>query len=343
MADEPALDDLRPLLGRPVQDRDGTRLGIVEAIFVDRDTQVPEWLGVAAAAGATGRHVVPLGRADTSGAAVIVPFSRAEVEASGVVDEDEISPGTERRLYDHYGIPASAERSSSLLPDEGATDAGTAPETLGATSEAPERVDLDETLPVSAPTAGRLRRWVDEQPAPTEETLVVPVEPVAADVPPVAAEPAVPDAATPAVEPSLVPPPPPRTYEPAPEWSAPPPERPRRTAGIVALAAVASMLALLLLRRRRWLPETGPRTVGAAWRGRRAVEQSAERARRRPFRARRAAEKAGRAAGGRGRAGVGLVRLIGRRGLTRARDAGLAVTGDEGDTATRGGRGPGSD
>jgi len=102
---------------RDVVDRDGESIGRLEDVYLDDATREPEWLLVHT--GLFGRHLtfVPVADARPDGEDVRVAFSKLLVK-----DAPRIEPGgsltqeEEARLYRHYGLAFSAERSATLLP-----------------------------------------------------------------------------------------------------------------------------------------------------------------------------------------------------------------------------------
>jgi stress response protein YsnF/sporulation protein YlmC with PRC-barrel domain len=101
------IQELAAAQGRAVVDSDGTRLGDVDAIYYDNETEEPEWIGIATGFIATNRVVVPAQSATVDGDAVRVPYDEATVKAAPTIDGDEISPELERNLYRHYGLDYS--------------------------------------------------------------------------------------------------------------------------------------------------------------------------------------------------------------------------------------------
>jgi sporulation protein YlmC with PRC-barrel domain len=86
--------------GRKVEDRDGSKLGRLEHVYLDHGTNRPTW-GIVKA----GRkhHFVPLHDASAGEKAIQVPADKSHVRAAPTVPADrELSPDTESRLSDHY-------------------------------------------------------------------------------------------------------------------------------------------------------------------------------------------------------------------------------------------------
>jgi hypothetical protein len=100
--------------GKVLLDGRSLPIGTITRVYSDDDTGLPEWattkLGEATV-------FVPLKDAVEEDGQIHVPVHRdAVAKAPLVVDRDHISPEEEARLYRHYGIPYSPERSRSGLP-----------------------------------------------------------------------------------------------------------------------------------------------------------------------------------------------------------------------------------
>lgn len=143
--------ELSGLIGRTVIDGSGNKIGKVDSVYVDDQTDKPEWLGVAT--GLFGSHVsfVPLASAATRGDAVAVPYTKDQVKDAPHVDPDEaLSEQEEARIYRHYGLEYSEARSDTGLP-EGATD--------DAMTRSEEELRVGKTPRERGRV--RLRKWVE--------------------------------------------------------------------------------------------------------------------------------------------------------------------------------------
>ncbi len=96
------VDRLAQLRGAPVFDSAGDKIGKVEEIFYDYESNQPEWIGLGTGFFGTKRVLVPVRDASIAGDGVSVPYSKDVVKDAPDVDGDEISPETERELYAHY-------------------------------------------------------------------------------------------------------------------------------------------------------------------------------------------------------------------------------------------------
>jgi sporulation protein YlmC with PRC-barrel domain len=97
--------DPRSLIGCKAFDRDGTRIGTVDEVYLDDATGVPEWAAVRT--GLFGRDAfVPLEPSEVVDDALRVPFERSLIRrAPGFGVGRHLSPEQEMELYRHYGLP----------------------------------------------------------------------------------------------------------------------------------------------------------------------------------------------------------------------------------------------
>jgi uncharacterized protein (TIGR02271 family) len=106
--------------GASVLDQEGTKIGAVEDIYVDRKTEEPEWVVVKT--GLLGNRVnfVPLRDASMRGEDLLVPYDKKMVSAAPSVDADgELSQEEEAELYSYYGFEYSEHHSDTGLPEGG--------------------------------------------------------------------------------------------------------------------------------------------------------------------------------------------------------------------------------
>ena len=110
--------------GQELMDRGGEKIGRIEEIYLDTETNKPEWALVNTGLFGTKSTFVPIREASEAGGGLQVPFDKATVKDAPRVDAGgELSQEQEAALYRHYGMQYSEARSQSGLP-EGA--AGTA-------------------------------------------------------------------------------------------------------------------------------------------------------------------------------------------------------------------------
>ena len=111
--------------GYELIDRDGDKIGTIGEIYLDHETNEPEWATVKTGLFGTRQTFVPIRDAISEGEIVRVPFEKSHVKDAPNVDpEQQLSQAEERELYDHYGVGYSQERSGSQLPEAGSARAG---------------------------------------------------------------------------------------------------------------------------------------------------------------------------------------------------------------------------
>jgi uncharacterized protein (TIGR02271 family) len=101
----PDIDTVRTWEGRTMLDRDGNRIGPIDAIYLDDRTGQPEWALVNTGLFGTKSSFVPLAQATQSGEEVRVPYDKQLVKDAPRVDPDRhLSEAEERQLWRHYGL-----------------------------------------------------------------------------------------------------------------------------------------------------------------------------------------------------------------------------------------------
>src|SRR5918994_1336764 len=101
----PDIDTVRSWEGRTLIDRDGSRIGSIDAIYLDDDTGQPEWALVNTGLFGTKASFVPLAQATQTDQDVRVPYDKQLVKDAPRVDPDgHLSEAEERQLWRHYGL-----------------------------------------------------------------------------------------------------------------------------------------------------------------------------------------------------------------------------------------------
>jgi uncharacterized protein (TIGR02271 family) len=101
----PDLDTIRGWEGRTLVDRDGGRVGSIDAIYLDDQTGQPEWALVNTGLFGTKSSFVPLAQATQTGDDIVVPYDKQLVKDAPRVDPDgQLSEAEERQLWRHYGL-----------------------------------------------------------------------------------------------------------------------------------------------------------------------------------------------------------------------------------------------
>jgi len=97
-------EDVLSWRGQDLYDNDGDKIGKIEEIYLDAETDQPEWAVVTTGLFGTKQTFVPIGDATQSGGTVRVPFEKSTVKDAPNIDADgRLSQEEERALYQHYG------------------------------------------------------------------------------------------------------------------------------------------------------------------------------------------------------------------------------------------------
>jgi sporulation protein YlmC with PRC-barrel domain len=101
----PDIDAVRSWQGRTLVDRDGNRIGTIDAIYLDDQTGQPEWALANTGLFGTRSTLVPLVQAAQTGDEVQVPYDKQLVKDAPRIDPDQhLSEAEEQRLWRHYGL-----------------------------------------------------------------------------------------------------------------------------------------------------------------------------------------------------------------------------------------------
>ena len=135
------------LAGRTVVDRDGRKVGRLEEIYLDRETDRPAWAALHTGLFGLRRTFVPLAGARAAGDDVQVPWPEDLIKHAPGADPDvTLSEEEEDQLYRHYGM-AGPESTAVGGSEGGAASEGRAgpsaavPAPQAASSDHAERTD----------------------------------------------------------------------------------------------------------------------------------------------------------------------------------------------------------
>jgi uncharacterized protein (TIGR02271 family) len=152
--------------GRTAVDADGTKIGTVEEVYLDADTNQPEWLAVKTGLFGSNISFVPIADATDAGGDVRVPYSKDQVKDAPHAEADgQLSQEQEGQLYRHYGLDYSESRSDTGLAEGtagGPTPQGS-PGVVGNDVSGPEtddaitRSEEELTVGTARREAGRVR------------------------------------------------------------------------------------------------------------------------------------------------------------------------------------------
>jgi uncharacterized protein (TIGR02271 family) len=118
----PDMTDAYHWQGRTLVGSDGEKIGKISEIYEDPQTGKPEWATVSSGLFGTKSNFVPLAGASPAGEDVRAQVTKDQVkDAPGVEADGELSEQEEQRLFEHYGVPYTAEGSTTA---QGAPQAG---------------------------------------------------------------------------------------------------------------------------------------------------------------------------------------------------------------------------
>jgi sporulation protein YlmC with PRC-barrel domain len=155
--------------GRTVVDTDGGKLGKIEEIYFDMETDRPEWALINTGMFAGKSSFMPLEGATSDGEQVLAPYGKDQVKDAPRVDPDGVlSQPEEAELYRHYGVDYGESRSDSGLP-EGASAVGSGERGVGAGQRRLKKHVVSERVIGQMP-AERDIVVVEPEPAETDGT-----------------------------------------------------------------------------------------------------------------------------------------------------------------------------
>jgi uncharacterized protein (TIGR02271 family) len=128
----PQTQDILSYRGQELRGTDGEKIGTIDEIYLDTETNAPEWALVNTGLFGTKSSFVPIRDATPGDDGVTVPYDKSTVKDAPNVDPDgQLSQREEAELYRHYGLEYSESRSDTGLP-EGGAGSGTTTGTAGA-------------------------------------------------------------------------------------------------------------------------------------------------------------------------------------------------------------------
>ena len=164
----PSSETAQGWLGRVMVDRDSNKIGEVVDIYLDNETDRPEWAVVRTGLFGLRSTFVPLADAREVGDELQVPHQRLQVKQAPNIDPDgHLSEIEEAELYRHYGLDYD-----TVTLDSGAPADQTLAEPAGQTHK-PERTDQAGATAthIPEPARGLADTGMDAQPAtPASET-----------------------------------------------------------------------------------------------------------------------------------------------------------------------------
>ncbi|MDA0171416.1 PRC and DUF2382 domain-containing protein [Solirubrobacter taibaiensis] len=171
-------NDILSWRGQDLLDSSGDKIGKIEEIYLDADTDAPEWALVTTGMFGTKQSFVPIEGATTSDDGISVPFEKATVKDAPKIEPDgALSPQEEDELYRHYGrgdVDVDTVRNTSGSDTTAGERGGPGQDTSGPnTDDAMTRSEEELRVGTTEREAGkvRLKKYVVED----EVTKTVPV------------------------------------------------------------------------------------------------------------------------------------------------------------------------
>jgi hypothetical protein len=169
----PDTETVRTWQGRTLLDRDGSRIGTIDAIYLDDRTGRPEWALVNTGLFGTKASFVPLVQAFQSDNDVLVPYDKQLVRDAPRVDVDQrLSEAEEQQLWRHYGLDYDTTDRSVATGRNAASRGTVGRDVSGPTTDDAMTRSEEELRVGTAPRERgrvRLRKYVTTEPDISEE------------------------------------------------------------------------------------------------------------------------------------------------------------------------------
>jgi uncharacterized protein (TIGR02271 family) len=165
------VDTVRGWQGRAMVDRDGDKVGTIDAIYVDDQTGEPEWALVNTGLFGTRSTFVPIAQASSHRDQVQVPYEKQRIKDAPNIDPDgHLSAREEQELWRHYGLDDDAAGTTTGYADRDAVGRDVSGPT---TDDAMTRSEEELRVGTQARERGRarLRKYVVTEP----QQVTVPV------------------------------------------------------------------------------------------------------------------------------------------------------------------------
>jgi uncharacterized protein (TIGR02271 family) len=151
------------LTGRTVIDADGDKVGTVFDVYIDNDTDQPEWLAISTGLFGNKVSFAPIAGAALVGDDLQIGYPKDLVKDAPKADADgELSPDEEADLYAHYGRTTGVAQGigeDAAIGGEGHDTSG--PETDDAMTRSEE--ELDVSTRTQQVGKARLRKWIETE------------------------------------------------------------------------------------------------------------------------------------------------------------------------------------
>jgi uncharacterized protein (TIGR02271 family) len=177
------VDTIRSWQGRAMVDRDGDRIGEIDAIYIDDQTGEPEWALVNTGFFGSRSTFVPIAQATARGDQVQVPYEKQRVkDAPNMEPDGHLSEQEEQELWRHYGLEYGGYAAAGTTGDTDTARATTYEDrdTVGRDVSGPTTDDAmtrsEEELQVGTQTRERGRARLRKQVTTEQQTVTVPVQ-----------------------------------------------------------------------------------------------------------------------------------------------------------------------
>ena len=168
----PDVDTVRSWQGATLVDRDGDRVGTIEAIYLDHQSGEPEWALVNTGLFASRSTFVPIAQASASGDQVQVPYDKQLIKDAPSMDPDgHLSEAEEQQLWRHYGLDYGNGHETM-----GDADRGTVGRDLSGPTTDEAMTRSEEELRVGTETRERGRARLRKYVVTEEQQVTVPVQ-----------------------------------------------------------------------------------------------------------------------------------------------------------------------
>ena len=135
------------------------KVGTIDEIYLDRETDQPEWVLVHTGSIGTSSTFVPLAEAGMDGNDLVVPYEVDKIKGAPNMEAGgELSESAEARLYSYYGLQYSQDESGSGLPNGKSSGTPAGQDTSGPnTDDAMTRSEEEVRVGTTQQERGRAR------------------------------------------------------------------------------------------------------------------------------------------------------------------------------------------
>jgi uncharacterized protein YrrD len=103
------MERIETLRGAPVYSTDREKIGTVENVFYDVETNEPRWLAISGGFLSNRSTLVPLHEATFEDDSIVVPFIKDQIKNAPDVTPDAVSPLLERQLLEYFGLETTGQ------------------------------------------------------------------------------------------------------------------------------------------------------------------------------------------------------------------------------------------